>query len=303
MMRVTQSMLSNNMMYNLSQSFTQMDKYQDQLASGMKINRPSDDPIIAMKGVMYRRNLGEVEQYQRNFSAVHAWIDGSDSALDLAAVALQRVRELVVQAANDGGQTDDERQAISQEISQLKDHLVNIANTQVGDQYIFNGTNTVQAPFNPDGTPTGDENTQELNVEIANNVYLNVNSNTAVTVFGFSDGDAGSGIFGALDQIIETLTAIPSLGADIGDQLPNLDKNINEILNLRSDIGSRSNRSDLMEDRMNEMEVITNRIMSDNEDAEVDKVITDLKTQETIHRAALGVGARVIQPSLLDFLR
>ncbi|MFP3359319.1 flagellar hook-associated protein FlgL, partial [Planococcus sp. SIMBA_143] len=59
----------------------------------------------------------------------------------------------------------------------------------------------------------------------------------------------------------------------------------------------------MIDDRLGYQEVIANRILSDNEDADIERVITDLKTQESVHRAALGVGARIIQPTLMDFLR
>lgn len=63
------------------------------------------------------------------------------------------------------------------------------------------------------------------------------------------------------------------------------------------------NRLDLVENRLSEQEVIAKRVMSDNEDADMEKVIMNLKTQESVHRAALAAGSRIIQPTLLDFLR
>ena len=74
-MRITQSMLSNNMLSNLSNNYEKMAQYQDQISSQKKINRPSDDPVVAMKGITYRRNLQEIEQYKRNFSKrITGWI-------------------------------------------------------------------------------------------------------------------------------------------------------------------------------------------------------------------------------------
>ena len=81
-MRVTQSMLTNNMLSSLSNSYEKMGKLQDQISSQKKINRPSDDPVVAMKGISYRRNVQEVEQYKRNYSEAYNWIDNSDASLD-----------------------------------------------------------------------------------------------------------------------------------------------------------------------------------------------------------------------------
>ena len=100
-MRVTQSMLSSNSLRNLSESYRKMGKYQDQLATGKKIARPSDDPVVAMKGMTYRTNLMEVEQYKRNFNEAYNWVENTDSALDQATSALHRIRDLTTQASND----------------------------------------------------------------------------------------------------------------------------------------------------------------------------------------------------------
>jgi len=148
-MRVTQSMLTNNMLKNLSRSYSNLDKYSDQLSTGKKVNRPSDDPVVAMKGMNYRSQLTEVEQFQRNLGEVYNWMDNSDSALDKATQALQRLRELAVQASN-GTYEENQRESIAKEVDQLKEHLIDIANTKVNNKYIFNGTDTKNAPVSVD---------------------------------------------------------------------------------------------------------------------------------------------------------
>ena len=106
-MRVTQSMLSNNMLRNLSGSYNKMAKLQEQINSGKKITRPSQDPVVAIKGIGYRTDLNKVEQYQRNLGEVNNWLDSSDDALDKVGIALHRVQELVTQASTDTLTPDD----------------------------------------------------------------------------------------------------------------------------------------------------------------------------------------------------
>src|SRR5690625_3223599 len=145
-MRITQTMLQNNMLRNLFQSQAQMDKYLTQINTGKKIRKPSEDPIVAMKGIDYRTQVTEVEQYRRNASEIWNWMDHSDDVLDKATKAVQRIEYLAVQAANDS-YSADERESIKQEVEQLQEQLVELANTQVNGKYIFNGTNTDQAPI------------------------------------------------------------------------------------------------------------------------------------------------------------
>src|SRR5690625_1285107 len=133
-MRVTQGMLSNNMLRNLMNSQQRMSMYMEQLYTGKKISRPSQDPVVAVKGINFRKQLAQVEQYKRNASEIHNWMDNSDTALDKATQSLTRVRELIIQANNDH-YGPDERESIKQEVVQLKSHLIEIANTNVNNKY------------------------------------------------------------------------------------------------------------------------------------------------------------------------
>jgi flagellar hook-associated protein 3 FlgL len=301
-MRVTQGMLTGNMLRNLSASYARLGKYQGQLATGKKINRPSDDPVIAMKGMVYRTNLTEVEQYKRNFSEAYSWIENSDTALDKATQALQRIRELVVQASNDTYEAS-QRESIAQEIQQLTDHLVSIANTQVGDKYIFNGTDTLTKPVDLNAAPPKLPSSGEVKIELSKGVLITVNVD-ATKIFNYDNSAItanGKGLFSDLKFLNNDLKA--KSGKDISQYLSYIDQHINNLLSARAELGARLNRVELMEERIDQQEVIAHRILSDNEDADIERVITDLKTQESVHRAALGVGARIIQPTLLDFLR
>ncbi|UOQ94399.1 flagellar hook-associated protein FlgL [Halobacillus shinanisalinarum] len=291
-MRVTQGMLTNNMLRNLSNSYSQLGKYQEQLYTGKKISQPSDDPVVAMKGINYRSQLTEVQQYKRNIGTVHNWMDSSDAALDKATKAMQRIRELTVQASN-GTYEDGQRENIAKEIRQLKEHLGTIANTKVNDKYIFNGANTTEAPVNMEDF-TVDSEATPVKIEVSAGVKIQVNVDPE-PVFEQE-------LFDDIEAFANALEG-DSSDEELGDYLETFDKHINDIINERADLGARMNRVDLIEDRIHAQEVSATKMMSDNEDADIEKVITNLKTQESIHRAALGVGSRIIQPTLMDFLR
>ncbi|MED3718792.1 flagellar hook-associated protein FlgL [Geobacillus thermodenitrificans] len=301
-MRITQSMLANNMLKQITRSYEKLDQYQTQLSTGKKITRPSEDPVVAMKGIAYRSNLVEVEQFKRNFSEAYNWVENSDAALDKATQALQRIRELIVQASNDTYE-ETQRQAISQEIKQLTEHLVTIANTKVGDKYIFNGTNTLQPPVQiVNGSITTSNNVEEVKIELAKGIYIGVNVDPT-KVFHYDASQKGKGLFSDLQSLANDLDDPTKTGKDINEYLGYIDQHITNLLGVRAELGARMNRVELMEDRINQQEVIAKKVLSDNEDVDMERVITDLKVQESVHRAALAVGARIIQPTLVDFLR
>ncbi|ACJ34936.1 flagellar hook-associated protein FlgL [Anoxybacillus flavithermus] len=290
-MRVTQMMLANNTLRNVSKSYDKLGTYQQQLATGKKIHRPSEDPVVAMKGMHYRTSLTEIEQFQRNLSEAYTWMENSESALNHTTNVLQRARELVVQGKN-GTLGQEDRRAIAREIEQLKKDLVQVANTKVAGKYIFNGTNIEQAPVTDGTPPTVTNNNDDFMVEVAKGVKLKINV-TPNNVFN-------QGLFDTLQQI-ENELASPTNSLD--NLLSQLDGHINDVLAERAELGARVNRLELVEQRLSEQQLIAKRMISDNEDADIEKIITELKSQESVHRAALSVGARIIQPTLVDFLR
>ncbi|MFC3015608.1 flagellar hook-associated protein FlgL [Virgibacillus litoralis] len=301
-MRITQGMLSNNMLNNLSNSYSKMNTYMNQLSTGKKINRPSDDPVIAMKGMGYRTELKEVEQFKRNTNEVHNWMDNSDAALDKTTQALQKLRELAVQASNDT-YDDGQRENIMEEAEQLKEHLADIANTQVNGKYIFNGTSTDTKPvtINENGDITKIAiNSDPVMIEVANGTKLQANVDAGSVFAG--DPDSTGDLFGEIDTFINALADGKDQSA-IEANIKALDANIDNVVNARADLGARMNRLELVENRLSEQEVIATKTMSENEDIDYEKVITKLTSQESIHRAALSAGSRIIQPTLMDFLR
>jgi flagellar hook-associated protein 3 FlgL len=287
-MRVTQSMLSNNMLRNLSNSYSRLDKLQDQISTQKKFTKPSDDPVAAMMGMNYRTDLNRVQQYTRNIGEVRNWIDSTDDALDKGVLALQRIRELTVQASN-GTLEGDQRKAIAEEVKQLKEHLQNIGDTQVGGKYIFNGNQTNVRPSEAGTYASG-----SIELEVFSGIKIQVNTEGSAL---FGD------MLGAEGDIQKLITALETNDPAIGDMLQNVDKNIDNFLSARALIGAKQNRVDLMEDRLSQQEVFSTRILSNNEDIDMEKAIIELTTQESVHRAALSVGARIIQPTLTDFLR
>lgn len=297
-MRVTQSMLSNNMIRNLSNSYGKMSKLQEQINSGSKINRPSDDPVIAVKGMGYRRDLAKVEQYNRNMITANSWLDTTDESLNQVGEQLKRVRELVIQAANDTN-TPEDREKIKKEIDQIRQQIQDVANTKIADSHIFSGTNTSQPLFPLGGTV----NDEKVEIEIYDGIQLQVNT-------------PGKKLFEDMDRLmgkISDLLGDPnSTGADIGDALGGVTSTStsdditalhNRVLEAQADVGARQNRVEMMENRLAFREVSVTKQISDNESVDYSKAITELVTNESIHQAALSVGSKIIQQTLVDFIR
>ncbi|MEB2298508.1 flagellar hook-associated protein FlgL [Lysinibacillus xylanilyticus] len=305
-MRVTQSMLSNNMLLNLNNSYGKMSKLQDQITSGSKITRPSDDPVIAVKGMGYRRDLGQVEQYTRNMNEVNNWIDTTDESLNQVGEQMKRVRELVIQAANDTN-TPDERAKIKAEIDQIRQQIQDIGNTKIADRYIFSGTRTTQPLFENGKIDPAKVNSEDVVIEVYDGIQMKVNTPGAEL---FQDVDK---MMGKISDLLDPNRAGgPATGEEIGNALGGVAEQStgdditaihNKILEAQADVGARQNRVELMENRLSIREIGVTKQLSNNEDVDYAKAITEMVTSESIHQAALSVGAKIIQQTLVDFIR
>ncbi|MFJ9501219.1 flagellar hook-associated protein FlgL [Brevibacillus centrosporus] len=297
--RVTQNMLNSNMLRNLHKSMGTMDKLQQQLSSGSKINKPSDDPVIAARGMFYRSSLMENDQYKRNVDEAQSWMDMTDTTMDEMGSIMKRVKEILVYSG-DGAVSPDDLKAMGSEVEELKKHMGTLANQQINGKYIFAGTDTNKPPYDATAKAgAGDfvsTNNSPINLEVSQGVFVKSNVN-AQNIFNYPDN--ANNMFTVLNNIIGALSS----GNSATQFQTAMDDQYNKLLSERASLGANVNRVELIAERLDSQEVNITGLMSKNEDADMAKVMTDLKTQESVHSAALGSGARIIQPTLLDFLR
>lgn len=283
--------MQNNMMNNLFKSQAAMNKYLNQVQTGEKIERPSDDPVIAMKGMSYRTALREIEQYQRNADGIRSWMDNADDALDKGTQVMQRLEELAVQAST-GTNSEDEHTAIKAEVEELEKQLIEVANTRVNGKYIFNGTDTNEKPVNKDGSLNiGTGRNQDVNIEISEDIQFTVNVKP--------DDVFPEEIF----QNIEAFKSALDGDGDIDESLDKIRSSSKGLVEGRAKLGARMNRLELIADRLEQQGITAEDTMKKNVGVDFEEAITNLLSQEVAHRAALSAGAKIIQPSLIDFLR
>lgn len=270
-----------------------MDRYQDQLSSEKRINKPSDDPAGASRAMFYRSTVVEIDQYKRNANDGLSWIEVTDEALDQVTSALKRVRELTVQA-NNGTYEDTSLKAIVSEINQIKEHIGEIANTTIGDRYIFAGTETKTKPYRSEneGDPPKfmNENMDKIEREVGQDSFIKVNV-------------AGKDIFPRILDALEGISKALNDGTTLEGKLDALDNQLDNVLKERAIVGANMNRMEMMISRLENVEMTAKKLLSETEDVDVALVITNLMAQENVHRAALSAGSRIIQPTLVDFLR
>jgi flagellar hook-associated protein 3 FlgL len=295
--RITQNMLNTQLMRNLNSNLRRMDNSQNQLATGRRINKPSDDPVGIAFGLRYRSEISANDQYESNANSAVSWMDYTDVTLNQAGFVLQRVRELTVQAAN-GTNSAEGLQAIKSEISQLTEQMVTIGNSEFNGKQVFNGQLTDKKPYTLATAEKDVTDDQKINFELGAGVKIGI-SITGNEVFG--KAGSSDNLFKVLKDIQAHMDAndFKGLTNDIGA----LDKRMDGFLEARADIGAKSNRIELILDRLKDIGINLQSLQSKTEDANVAEVITNLKTDENVYNASLDVGAKLIKPSLIDFLR
>lgn len=292
-MRITNRILTSHLRDNLNRNLQELDALNSKLSSGKKYRLPSDYPAAATRAMKLSSDITETEQYIENVDEVTTWLSATDASLDEVTKALQRARELAVYGSN-GTLSPANMQAIGREIDQLRDSIFQVANTRVGGRYIFAGSRTQTQPFIDDGSGgiqyQGDAD--DVNSEIGLGILVPRNI----------PGDAAFGdVFSVLQDLSDSLQAGDS--ERVSDLLSDLDAVTDNVLRYRSEVGARMNRLDLTRGRLEEFKINLTELVSKNSDIDVAKVIMELKMQENVYRMALASGARIIQPSLLDYMQ
>jgi flagellar hook-associated protein 3 FlgL len=268
----------------------------EQLSSGKLFQKPSDAPIKVSDSLNYKSILNRNTQYQRNLGQAENWLNSTESALKSGTEVIQRARELTIYASTDS-LTSEDRKKIASEVEQLRDELVDISQAKLGDDYIFSGQSIDQKPFDITKTPSytvdykGDK--RGITRQFNDGVEMKINLNGE---------DVFKDDIEALNELYEDLED-GKKGEEIGTHLEIMDKSIDNFINLRSQVGAKLNRVKMTESRLTSEELQIRTMKSENEDVDLAEVITELKMEETVYRASLASGSRIMQQSLVDFMR
>lgn len=312
-MRVTNSMMISNFLSNLNRNTTTMSIYQDQLSSGKRINRLSDDPIGIMTVLDSRSKLSKLTQHNSSIDDGISWLEQSETSLREINDVLGTIYEKTVNGSN-GTLADTDRQAIGTLVGQLKEHIVQLGNSTYGGRYIFGGYNTTQPPFVLDaggnllynGVDLADPATPAATIAAMQNQSIDystgTNLTTSISVNGVQlMGTGANNLFAMLKDLETALNT--GTDADVAPFVGQVQSKQQDILSLLADVGGRQNRLDLMSQSNDDNEISYTAALSKVEDIDQAYVTMQFKMAEAIYRAALSVGAKVVQPTLLDFLR
>jgi len=296
--RMSSNQAVRNFLSDLEGNYRMLSESQRQVSTGKRILTPSDDPVGIAISLGLRRDQSATDAWGRNIDDSLTWLNTTDRALGQALEIVQRARELAVQGGN-GTLSVASRQLIADEVSSLKSQFVEVGNSSLAGRFIFGGTATDTQPFDPaTETAAAPINTTLINREVAQGSVISVN----ITADRLQDPPgATADIFTVIDNLTAALGTNDS--SAISAALGALDDHQNNISALRGEGAAKINRLELTSSRFSAQKIATGDQLSRIEDADMAQAITDLSMRESVYNAALATGARVIQPSLVDFLR
>lgn len=295
-MRITNGIIRRDALTGLQKNLRRVSSAQQQISSGLRVQRASDDPVAAA-GIMQTDNsLRALEQYRRNIGQATARAAAEEGALERLTDVLSRAQELAAGQAGDTA-SPETRLTVKAEVDQLLEFAVGLGNTRSGEDFLF-GDPAAAAPFAMPATdppvfsaspPRGSHQ-----AEIAAGQVLKTNHN-------------GSEAFldtGALRSLYDLSKALGSgSGDEVRTALGAVETSHGRVQNLLGDVGARSNQMQVTLTNLDALDNNLRTMRSDLAEIDIEQGVTELVSRQTAFQAAMMATSRVMSLTLADYLR
>lgn len=237
-MRVSTGQIQRIMMHSMEKGGADYGKLLQQMASGDRLLKPSDDPLATVRLQGIDKELSALSQYEKNAEQVKSRLGQEETQIDAMKDVLLRLRDMTVEAGN-GSYELAERQALTQEMDSLKQTLLDLANARNEEgHYLFSGSKTDVAAIaeTAPGVFSYQGDDYQRQVAIANGVTIPSNDSAERLLF-----DGGNLLQQVHDFIGVLDTTAGDISTQVGDMLNNLDRGIGSVTRTLTDIGGRVN--------------------------------------------------------------
>jgi flagellar hook-associated protein 3 FlgL len=266
------------------------------LATGTRINKPSDDPAGAAQIVINTAQSSQADTFLRSITSVTGLLQTADSTLNSVVTALQRVISLGVEGAN-GTLSDSDRADVATELTGIKQQLLSLANTPYQGQFIFSGTSTVQ-PFVADATSssgvTYNGNTGANSVGVGQNYSLQINQ-AGSQLFTSASGNVFQSISDLINAL-QTNNGIDTAVSEVSDAF-------NHITGQRVFYGNALNQLQAQQTYLNSEKVDLASAADSISATDMAATSTAFTQSQVAIQADLAAMSRISQSSLFDYLK
>jgi flagellar hook-associated protein 3 FlgL len=280
----------------LAQNTQRQDQVLQELASGQKLNSPSDDPAAVASLVSIRTESSSVTQYLSNISSLTGSLQVADSALNSVVEELTSAVSLGTEGAN-GTLNSANQQAIAQEVQGIQQQILSLANTSYNGQYLFSGTATTTQPYVADSSSssgvTYKGNSNINSVEISEGQAMPINM-PGSQLFSNSTTD----VFQSLQDLYNALEN----GGDVSSATTEVQNALSYVTTQSTFYGNSLDRLNNAQTFLNSEQLQLSTSEGDILDVDMSQAATDLAQTETTQTALLSAGGDIAQLSLFNYL-
>jgi len=293
-MRITQSIITRSLLQNINQSKESLNKRQVSIASGKEVPRSSSDPDKFERASRFRKTILRNDQYLKNINDAKGWLDTTDTLLDNMSSMMIEAKGIGTQSADESNNSEARKMFASKIDSIIRDTVALANNTYMG-KYLLGGTDTVgEKPFSYDGTTVSySGNSQSIFRRIAEdyNISINVTGSQLMDI----------NLFGSLEDLKNALNNNDT--DSIQSSIEGVNSASEQLFSLTSAMGSVKNQLIMTEQRLNTANLNLHSYLSQAEDVDLSKAITEYNAEEMTYKAALQTMSDAIHLNLLEFIR
>ena len=324
-MRITNASMVRSHLYDTQNNLTNMSKINQQISTGKVINTVSDDPHKAIKIMNMNNEIKYTEKYNYNIDEAVGWMNTTDGALENVGNLLVEIKETILKVGN-GTYSQNEMKSLNEDMNEKIKQLADTLNSTHGGKYLFGGSSVDDAPItvieNPDGTVKLEfskdkngqtiPNTDDLKADISSGINIDYNI-SAGEILNITDANGNK--VNLLDEInnLSTLmndiangdeqTAAKAKETLLNDTKGKIDQLFDHVVNERTSLGVRVNTAEKIKELNDEDILNIQDVLSKTQDTDVVEKFIELKSAEMIYQASIQVGAKLIQPTILDYIR
>ena len=324
-MRITNASMVRSHLYDTQNNLTNMSKINQQISTGKVINTVSDDPHKAIKIMNMNNEIKYTEKYNYNIDEAVGWMNTTDGALENVGNLLGEIKETILKVGN-GTYSQNEMKSLNEDMNEKIKQLADTLNSTHGGKYLFGGSSVDDAPItvieNPDGTVKLEfskdkngqiiPNTDDLKADISSGINIDYNISVGEIL---NIKDANGNTVNLLDEInnLSTLmndiangdeqTAAKAKETLLNDTKGKIDTLFDHVVNERTSLGVRVNTAEKIKELNDEDILNIQEVLSKTQDTDVVEKFIELKSAEMIYQASIQVGAKLIQPTILDYIR
>jgi flagellar hook-associated protein 3 FlgL len=282
---VTESMMYSALAKSISQAEVQVQRSQEQAATGLRVSRPDQDPVAAAQSSLYTDSLAALAAMTQAGNAALSSLSHTDLVLQATQHILASAEEMAI-AAGSANVYPEQLTALSAGATALHDQLLALANAQENGTYLFAGFSGSE-PFVADGTYLGDDNMRMVEVSPGLQVPMNLPGSQVFNVAG------GQNILQILQDFSVALAANDSSGVD--DAISNIQRSIVQVGAANARVGVYMQQAEGAQQTRSSTEFLLRDDRSKTVEIDSAASMTELVRAQNAYQAAITEAARILQ--------